>query len=76
MEWAAPGADVSMFPSPLWGGVKGGGRDVRGPGAEEACTGSRARLPMTRSDIPTPTPGPSPQGGGGIPALRRGVRRA
>jgi hypothetical protein len=76
MERAALGADVIMFPSPLWGGVRGGGRDARDPGPGEDCTILRVPFPIRRSDFAPPTPSPSPQGGGGIPALQRSVRRA
>jgi hypothetical protein len=41
------------FPSPLWGGIKGGGREVSPICVERMLRG-----------FPTPTPNPSPQGGG------------
>jgi hypothetical protein len=54
----------SEFPSPLRGGVRGGGRDARGPVTGECCTTLRPPTLPASSDFATPTPSPSPQGGG------------
>jgi hypothetical protein len=56
---------LRQSPSPLRGGVRGGGRDAKDPGSEQGCTSLRALFPATSSDFSTPTPNPSPQGGGG-----------
>src|SRR5262249_57603749 len=47
-------AELSPFPSPLWGGVRGGGDCVR----------QRRRVIAS-----PPSPPPPPQGGGGAPGL-------